>query len=84
MKDYSGILTICTECDYVNDDIGFPIENSEFSYMDDNYSLRKRELIKHVEGRDILGKYGQYGCKKLNKRNKKKPNVGVAPNLNIG
>lgn len=72
MKDYSNLPYVFTVQDYVNNDIGFPIEGSELSYMDDNMLLRNREMIKHVEGRNLLDKYGQYGCKKLNKRNKKK------------
>jgi hypothetical protein len=48
-----------------------------------NYAgMPSRELIKHSEGKDLLNKYGQYGCKKLNKRNKKKPEFGVVPNSN--
>jgi hypothetical protein len=45
----------------------------DYDYLEDSFiDLKSRVLIKHVEGRNLLDKYGQYGCKKLNKRNKKK------------
>lgn len=55
-----------------------------YDYLDDSFiDLKSRVLIKHVEGRNLLGKYGQYGCKKLNKRNKKKKaEFRVVPNSN--
>lgn len=79
MKNYSDVYIITM--DYENDDIGFPIEGSQFGYMDDNYKTCSREVIKHSEGKD-LSKYGQFGCRKLNKRNKKKHEFGVVPNSN--
>lgn len=46
-------------------------------------NLPTHEKIKCVVGKDLLEKYGQYGCKKLNKRNKKKKaEFRVVPNSN--
>ena len=39
--------------------------------MENYYGLPSFEKITKKKGKDLEEKYGKYGCKKLNKRNKK-------------